>query len=258
MHLKSFPLFASRILESVPVLHSIMRRLYCTVRPGIRFTVEQTFRNNRRIVFLKIGANDGLMHDPLAELLLKDQRFEGILVEPIPFYAELLRKNFPDGQRFKVVEAAITRSDKSCEVFYLDEEAASAAGKNVRTDLRGVASLSRQHVENHVPQDLHDIIRPQVVEGVSVQTLLARQRLDCLNLLQIDTEGADYEILQQFDFRKMRPEIVLFEQLNLNRTDKDASKQFMENHGYHVRKLETDYLCTLRRKETGRSDRRSP
>ena len=59
-------------------------------------------------------------------------------------------------------------------------------------------------------------------------------------------KDVDWIILQQFDFNLVRPTIVLFERKHLNREDQEAARSMMENAGYQVQALETDFLCVLK------------
>jgi hypothetical protein len=91
----------SKIIERFPHFHKIARRAYCVFRPGIRFQTEAAFKDYQDIFVLKIGANDGTTSDPLATLLLTDARYRGLLVEPIPMYAAMLR-NYGKCDRFAI------------------------------------------------------------------------------------------------------------------------------------------------------------
>lgn len=243
MRIQHFSFHLSQYLRSVPGLHNALRTVYCMFFPGIRATIEKIFRNQKKMVVLKIGANDGVTNDQLAEFLLKDTRYRGVMVEPIPLYANLLRRNYAHTGRFEVVQAAIVDTDTECQLFYVDENVLSERGESVPTRYRGIASLSPQHVERELPKYLHRAIATQKVQGISVETLLRKSKLNCCNIIHIDTEGADYLILKQLDLDKLRPEIVLYEHKHLSGQDKMSARLMMERVGYRVRELEVDTLC---------------
>jgi FkbM family methyltransferase len=242
-NLKNIPLKISESLNALPALHNALREIYCYFAPGIRATIKRTFASHKNIVVLKIGANDGVASDQLAEFLLSDTRFEGVLVEPIPKYAAFLKANFHHTNRFRIIEAAIAEADGSRDVYFFDEDAAKAIVEQPPTWFRGIASLSRQHVEKHLPENLWRAVRAQKVESLSVSTLLQRQNMSLVNMIHIDTEGADYLILKQFEFSKLRPEIVLYEHKHLPMDQKMAASSLMRTHGYRVKELEVDCLC---------------
>jgi len=240
---KNIPLKISNQLKSYPLLHDFLREIYCIFFPGIRATICKTFKNNRQIVFLKIGANDGVSADPLAEILLCDSRYRGVLVEPLPHLAKQLKQSYADSNRFLIVESAITDSDGEIDIYFFDESNLSLS--EFPAWYRGIASLDNQHLVNHLPAQFHNAISKKSVVALSVSTLLQQTGLTHLNLLHIDTEGHDFCILRQFDLKKHRPEIIIVEHKHLSASDKDAMRRYLQVGGYAVRELDEDFLATL-------------
>lgn len=246
MDISVIALGISERIRKFPMLHKTARRAYCTIRPGIKFQIEETFRREKEIFVLKIGANDGVESDPIADYLLHDIRYRGILVEPIPHYARLLSENYQGTGRFKIEQVAISAVAGTFKMYHIAENASEIVGTPVPEWLRGVASLSREHVLGHVAPNMHDIVSESAVECVTVKMLIERNDVKCLNLLQIDAEGYDWIVLQQFDFARFRPKVVLYERKHLSESDQKASREKMESAGYNVKALETDFLCLLR------------
>jgi FkbM family methyltransferase len=228
------------------MIHDLVRRLYCVFRPGIRFCVEHTFRNLDEVFVLKIGANDGVENDPLADFLLHDQRYRGVLVEPIPSYAKMLSANYEGTLRFKIEQAAIAAEDGKTTMYYVDGTATDSNGQPIPEWLRGVASMDRAHVEKHLRPEMYDAITQIMVECLSLASLLARNNVRKIDLLQIDAEGHDYVVLKQFDFSVIHPKLVIFERKHLSKEDDLAARRLMEQSGYETKALETDYLCVAR------------
>jgi FkbM family methyltransferase len=243
VNLSSFALKASDLLRRFPSIHNKARRIYCIFRPGIRYFVEQTYQNYDEVFVLKIGANDGVENDPISNFLLNDRRYHGLLVEPIPIYAKMLLANYGATDRFKIEQVAIAAKDSKAVMYYVDEKATDSKGQAIPEWLRGVASLDRAHVEKHLLPEMYSAIRQTTVDCLSVASLLARNQVRKVDLLQIDAEGYDYVVLRQFDFSVIRPKLVIFERKHLSKEDELAAKTFMEQSGYKVRALETDSLC---------------
>lgn len=206
--------------------------------------MEQAFRNCDEVFVLKIGANDGVESDPIADYLLNDRRYRGLLVEPIPLYAKMLSANFEGTGRFKIEQAAITEIDGKKSMYYVDEKATDSKGNPLPKWLRGVASFDRAHVQEHLPPEMYGAVKETTVDCFSVAGLLARNEIRKVDILQIDTEGHDYVVLRQFDFSAIRPKVVIFERKHLSKGDESAAKKLMERAGYKVKTLETDFLCT--------------
>jgi FkbM family methyltransferase len=209
--------------------------------------MEKAFRSEKDIFVLKIGANDGLKDDPIGDYLLSDSRYRGVLVEPVPHYARLLADNFGLTARFSIEQVAVSHSSGRMKIYYIAENASDLLGKYFDVPvLRGIASLDRDHVLNHLAPEYHSIVESDTVECLTVKELLKRNHIDRIDLLHIDAEGCDWIILQQFDFNLVRPAVVLFERKHLTKEDQDASRSMMQNAGYQVKAMETDFFCLLK------------
>jgi len=236
----------SKITERFPRFHNIARRAYCVFRPGIRFQTEAAFKDYRDIFVLKIGANDGITSDPLASLLLSDSRYRGLLVEPIPMYAAMLRANYGTSSRFAIEQVAVAASSGTAKMYYVDEDALKGIEPGTANWVRHVASLDRLHVIKHLSPEMHSAVKEASVECLAVNALLSRHNIQKIDLLHIDCEGFDYVILRQFDFTTFRPRMVLFEQKHLTAKDRQAAKIMMEHAGYGVEEMETDFFCLVK------------
>ncbi|HEY4256922.1 MAG TPA: FkbM family methyltransferase [Candidatus Udaeobacter sp.] len=243
MNFAALVLRISKVTERFPRFHKIARRAYCVFRPGIRFQTEAAFKDYQDIFVLKIGANDGITNDSLATLLLADARYRGLLVEPMPMYAAMLRANYGKCGRFAIEQAAVAASSGTTNMYYVDENALKGIGLGNLDWVRGVASLDRLHVLKHLSPELHSAVKETSVESLTVNALLSRHNIQKIDLLHIDCEGFDYVILRQFDFTTLRPRIVLFEQKHLTAPDRQAAKTMMELAGYKVEEMETDIFC---------------
>lgn len=247
MNFPSFALRVSEFLEQFPLVHRGLRRVYCLFRPGIRFSVEKAFRHQSDIFVLKIGANDGVRYDPIGDYLLSDRRYHGVLVEPVPYYARLLADNFALTARFSIQQVAVSQSSGQMKLYYIPENASERLGQYFDVAAtRPLASLERKHVLKHLAPEYHNIVESVTVECLTVKDLLRRNHIKHIDLLNIDAEGHDWIILQQFDFDRVRPKIVLFEREHLNREDQEAAREMMQNAGYQVKTREMDFLCLLR------------
>jgi FkbM family methyltransferase len=245
MSLRTLPLQISQNLQSMPFAHDLLREIYCLFRPGIRATVVKAFKRSDRIRVLKIGANDGVSGDPLAALLLEDRRYTGVLVEPLPQYALPLERVYGGSGRFEVIQAAISDTDGNVEMYFFDES--KAQDLDFPAWYREIASLDEEHVRKHLPAHLHWAIGVTPVLAMAVQTLARRCDWRTIDLLHIDTEGHDYRILQQFDFKAGHPGVIIAEHKHLPSSEKEARRVLLEGAGYGVRELEADYLAVSTR-----------
>jgi hypothetical protein len=81
----------------------------------------------------------------------------------------------------------------------------------------------------------------------TIETLLANSGIDAttIDLLQVDTEGNDYDIIQSIDYRHMKPTIVRYEHLLMSRRQKNACLALLASHSYRFIVEENDTLALL-------------
>jgi FkbM family methyltransferase len=178
------------------------------------------------LTFIQVGVFDGVTADPLHKYIAK-QGWRGILVEPQARAAGQLRDRYRGNDRIAVLQAALDSGGGTRTLFTVTSEAAPAwAG--------GMASFDRQTICKHTDliPGLGTMIGEETVKCVSfddVFRLLPDGRLD---LLQIDTEGADAHILSMFPFDRVRPAIVHWEIKHLNIAQQEETLGMLRAHGY--------------------------
>jgi FkbM family methyltransferase len=174
------------------------------------------------IQLVQIGAFDGLLADPL-ENILKDNRVSAVLVEPqtTPFNA--LVNRYGSNSRIKLVNGVVAATDGSATLYVPDEDASPKA------------SLSKTHYRRFglSPSTVRDIQVP----AYSVASLLRQNSINKVDVLQLDTEGMDFEILRWFLAAKQEPALINFETLHLSKQDKLAAREILKKDYWYI---ETD------------------
>ncbi|MEZ4688203.1 MAG: FkbM family methyltransferase [Bacteroidia bacterium] len=91
----------------------------------------------------------------------------------------------------------------------------------------GLASFNKENVQKaydtglvasrctkhglHIPSDPEKQIIGEEVDIISPESLLQQYTISRIDLLQIDTEGFDYEVIKMFDIGKTQPDAIIFE-----------------------------------------------
>ena len=100
--------------------------------------------------------------------------------------------------------------------------------------------------KNRVSHDAaQDYIWEVPVNVITLPRLLAEQSIERIDILQVDTEGYDYEVLKQFDFDRYSPAIVNFEHQHLSPEDMDRCIEMLRKHGYLLFRHGRD-TCAIR------------
>jgi FkbM family methyltransferase len=178
--------------------------------------------------FVQIGANDGVIYDPISAYVRRYQ-WSGLLVEPVATYFERLKENYRGYLGLSFENAAISDTEGE-RAFYriredLDYLPAWCAG--LGTFYLDVLLTHRWAIPN-----LDAYVLEERVRCISLGQLLAKHGVRRIDLLAIDTEGYDYELIKQVDFDRMRPAMLLYEHQYIREADRKACEAMLRRQGY--------------------------
>jgi FkbM family methyltransferase len=194
-------------------------------------------------VFVEIGANDGLQHDHLRPFI-GSHRWRGVMVEPVPYIFERLRRNYAGVERVALENAAIGDRDGTLPFFFLVD--APEDERRLMPDwYDGIGSFSRASVAGHVVHipDIEERIVRQDVPTLTFDSLCRRHGLEHVDLLVVDTEGYDWEIIRRVDLGAWRPELIVYEHFHLSPGDRAACAEHLRAHGYRTLEEGFDTMC---------------
>ncbi|MCC5829093.1 MAG: FkbM family methyltransferase [Phycisphaeraceae bacterium] len=191
--------------------------------------LEQRGRAGPAFFFVQIGANDGVRNDPLRYWILK-YGWSGIFVEPLKPLFDRLRKNYASptvsaGHLF-FENSAIADENGSREIFKL-------ADKHMRTEgQHGLASFYTDRALSTFAS--RDMLDSEIVNCMTLDSLFEKYNVSKIDLLQIDTEGYDFEIIKLIDFNRFCPRIIHFEHRHLSSREYKACLSLLRGWGYKV------------------------
>jgi FkbM family methyltransferase len=178
------------------------------------------------LTFLQIGASDGITGDPIHEFVVR-YGFRGVCLEPQPEAFARLEATYREQPSIRCVQAALAASDGTMPLYRF------RPGPNVPEWAHMLASFSREVLADNF-FGIRSEIESLAVATISAQTLRARYKLDAVDLVQIDTEGFDFEIIKLLDLGSFRPTIIHFEAAVLLPADRQACYAYLAEHGYSV------------------------
>jgi len=184
------------------------------------------FEVGHPLTFVQVGAFDGLTGDPLRKYINKCG-WKGVVVEPQAKAADQLRELYRCNDRIVILQAALDSECGSRTLYTVESRTAPHwAG--------GLASFERENIVKHsdlIP-GLETMIREDCVDCVTFDKVLGCLPDRRIDLLQIDTEGADGYILSLFPFDRMRPSIVQWEVKHLNTPQREQCLNRLAGFGY--------------------------
>ncbi|TDU71409.1 FkbM family methyltransferase [Prosthecobacter fusiformis] len=185
-------------------------------------------------VVCQVGASDGKSSDPLEHLIDKYE-LKGILIEPLPGSFELLAKKYHRYERITCVNCAISDIE-GLVTFYCPKN----NGRTGISEFQKSGMTKVSLVKAGIPEsDIEEIS----VNSKTLPQVMQDQGLAKIDLLQIDTEGYDYEIVKQGLKLPAPPAIIHFETIHLSRFDKLNSRHVLTAKGYSLIESETDTLA---------------
>jgi FkbM family methyltransferase len=154
--------------------------------------------------FIQIGAHDGCSLDPLNHYI-KKHHWRGILVEPQPKVFSRLRKTYENEPQLILENAAIADRDGTATMYAFKE------APDMPYHATMLASFNRRWLETNSSNEYRGEIEELHVPAFCIKSLLEKHKVKHVNLLQIDTEGFDFQILRMVAEAGCWPSIIHFE-----------------------------------------------
>jgi len=207
--------------------------------------------NKKTFSVIQIGANDGFSGDPISMFIKKD-KWKGVLVEPQKYvYDNFLTKVYKKNKGVHTICAAIGSKSETQKLYKI-------GFSNMRW-ATGLASFQKDTIEKafddgyiqeccekyniQMPVDLNERIVSQDVTIISPDDLIKKYNIESIDLLQIDTEGYDFEVIKMFDIPKLSPKAIVFEHKHLKQRDTEACYSHLKEYNYKLKKIGSDTVA---------------
>ncbi|NJL75949.1 MAG: FkbM family methyltransferase [Saprospiraceae bacterium] len=196
------------------------------------------------ITVVQIGANDGITHDPIHKFIKRD-KWKGVLLEPQKNVFNTLAYLYKKNKGIVTLNAALDTCDGEGKIYKIAfSEARWANGLtsfNKATlqsafDSGYVAEKARED-GLEIPNDSSACIAEEPVELISPCTLIEKYNLGNIDILQIDTEGYDFEIIKMFLATQTTPPLIVFESKHLSAVDTTNCIAYLTSNHYRTRKF---------------------
>ena len=182
---------------------------------------------------VQVGANDGVTSDPVRKYIIT-YKWKGILIEPEKENFLKLKNNYKTQPQLKFENVAI--ADKNGHVeFY-------SSPRNGLSSMYPDEWYNKKKDDNYGYKNRIKVggSKKIKVKASTFASLLQKHNVKRIDLLQIDTEGYDYEIIKQIDFSKFRPGAIHYEDRHIKDKDKKTCIALLKKNGYKVLRLGAD------------------
>jgi len=200
-------------------------------RANIPAVIEQYITDNNGIDLniVVIGANNGTIEDFLTPYLMYPN-IKSVLVEPIKQLCTELQLRFSGFKNIHIENAAVYKKNGKKAMYHLERDPALPYWA------AGIGSFNKETVTAHADQitGLKDHLKKETVNCITYNKLLKKHGITDVDILQIDTEGYDYEIIKSIDFDNLRPYVIIFEILHLTLYDYHSVIDFLKKQSYKI------------------------
>ena len=204
--------------------------------------MRELLAQNPKPFILQIGANDGIRADPVYPFITK-HRLSSLLIEPHPVLFGILKANYAKFPEVQLANIAIVNSDVQTISLYSPND--ELLEKNQR--LSGLCSLDRDQLAQSLRifgfRNAHSLIQEICVPARTVRAMLREQAIDNIDILQIDAEGYDWKLLQQFDLASLNVQLINFEFFNLKHEEQSSCIEFLTSRGYETTLVRGDMIA---------------
>ena len=168
-----------------------------------------------------IGAHFGVW---LEQEISRYSQRDIILVEPVPYNIDILEKKYSSFKNITICKNAIFSENKVKSFYFVDENSITKLGKHWAS---AIGSFDKKHILNHKSKrfKIEDSdIKEIKIEFITFDKLVEKYSIQSIDKLQIDVEGAEYEILKTIDFKKTKIDQILFESKHFDGTFTEGKK----------------------------------
>ncbi len=231
-----------RIGYDIHKIHPVPETTPINVLPlVIADLVERRKREGDEFFFIEIGAHDGLHGDPIRPFVLK-YRWKGIMVEPQPRIFRRLVQNYSDESQLIFENAAIASENGQATLYAFSERSGLPDHATM------LASFSREVLEHNAHGYVGEI-EELAVPAITFESLVTKHAVRHVDLLQIDTEGYDFQIIRMLAKSPIKPEIIHFESAFMNREEAFECANLLHDWGYRVLTIGIDTIAYRQRND---------
>lgn len=168
------------------------------------------------VFFIQIGANDGISFDPIHHLIVSNN-WKGILIEPGKTAFDELKQTYRDRDKdLLFLNCAVSNYDGFISLY------CGSTTPHFTVDFN-----KAKHMFDVEPKET-------MVPCISMKTLLQKYVKSKLDILQIDAEGHDHIILENFDFHLFAPKVIRFEHVSIEERALKKSLTTILDFGYNI------------------------
>ena len=224
------------IIPENNILYKLMREIY-----NFRFWHPKEWRNDilqdyadfkENVKFVQIGSSNGITADPITQFI-KGNNWNGILVEPVRYIFEELKKNYSSIKNRLIFENCAIATENGKLKFYRLKKSDS---EDLPFWYEQLGSLNKEVVLKHkdsIP-NFDNLFIEDTVDAITFKNLVDKHSIKKIDFIQIDAEGYDYEILKMIPLSDFDVDFIMFENRHLPEKDYKQAIKMLKENGFQV------------------------
>lgn len=203
--------------------------------------------SKKNINIIQIGANDGKINDPIYNFLMENKcSTNALLIEPQSEIISILKENYKNHPHIRIVEGAVG-TNKELTLFRIKPELwqyfKQPYLKNAPSYRApsGITSYNKKYVMNNVRIYLKiNLPLEKCIEEINPKCKKLNMFLkdcdfsNCVDVIQIDTEGADDNVIYACEIERIRPSIINYEFKHLNDKMDEKLENYLIKNKYRI------------------------
>jgi len=208
---------------------NVLKKLYTFFFNNRNFKIdsekilENIFFSKDKKIIIQIGANDGLMLDPLRRFLIKKGNYKAILIEPLDYYYKNLLKLYKKRKDIKLLKVCISTKKKQ-KIYFIPPKIADLMNgegpknnwahgqgssdkefiiKQIKlNNFRG--SDYKKNIQKYINSIIHKNVRTMKISNINIDN-------KSTIILIIDVQGFELDVLKTVDFKKQKIKYIYYE-----------------------------------------------
>jgi len=232
----------------IRAIHSAFFMRWKPTPASVQEKIANYCSRNDNIYFVQIGANNGI--DQFTDLREKFN-WSGLLLEPQKQVFTELERSIGNGQNIEILNAAIANLSQDRMLHKI-----SFSNSRWATGLASFhEDVIRHHVQNgwiekcaaeegiKLPSHVDDWFSKERVRCVTFGELVESFNIKKIDILAIDTEGYDFEVIKLIDMSAVKPRIIVFESVHLEKFVYKACVKYLRQNGYALNEDGKDVIA---------------
>ena len=195
-----------------------------------------------------IGAHIGIH---IKEELEEYKNMKALLVEPVEHNVKSIKKNLKNFKNLIIEEIALADKTEIRDFFFIKEKSIHKLKKHWAS---GIGSFNKNHILDHrtkrfkiEDEDIDEI----EIEFITFDGLIEKFEIESIDKLQIDVEGAEYEILKSINYKKTDINSIQFESKHFDGTFKEGKKleeikDKLISEGYNLNQIDKENILAFK------------